>query len=313
MDVFHWSVIISTVFSGIIIAQGCTYFNHNSDKWHLRLLIAVLIALDLVITILNSLLLRHYSTSVSGTLYFDTQIILTAVVVFLVELFFASRVYLLNKRSWYAPAIITGCAIGALVCITLLVTDNVKHNLALDLSLIQWKLEMAMANCFLIVGDLIVTVTLCWKLSISGTGVQRTQTMLHQLLLYFISRGVLVTSNQFANVIAYETTPLSLHWMPFHFLSAKLYIVTTLAILNARVSLRSKLYEDATNLSKVMTTIRFDGSRAADQHPDQHPDVESQSIAMKNIEAERSRSSDTRLIPSWFPSHYRVKPTMEHG
>jgi hypothetical protein len=43
--------------------------------------------------------------------------------------------------------------------------------------------------------------------------------------------------------------------------------------LNARVSLRSKLYEDATDLSKVMTTIRFDR-----QVTDQQLDVERQSI-----------------------------------
>jgi hypothetical protein len=46
------------------------------------------------------------------------------------------------------------------------------------------------------------------------------------------------------------------------------WMLTMSCRLNARVSLRSKLYEDATDLSKVMTTIRFDLRQVADQQMD---------------------------------------------
>lgn len=205
----------------------------------------------------------------------DVQVLLAASVVFLVELFFASRVYLLNKDSWYAPVIVTGCAIGALVPITLLFVDNMKHNLAAELSLMRWKIEMAIFNCFSIIGDSVVTAALCWKLSIHGTGVKRTQTILHQLFLYFITRGLLVTLNQVANLIAYEIQTVSFHWMPFHFISSKLYIITTLAILNAWVSLCIQMDMNATNASQCMSTICFDSHQA-----NQQLDVETQSLAI---------------------------------
>lgn len=40
----------------------------------------------------------------------------------------------------------------------------------------------------------------------------RTQTLFHRLLLYFITRGTLVTLNQFATLITYEVRPGYLFW-----------------------------------------------------------------------------------------------------
>jgi hypothetical protein len=70
--------------------------------------------------------------------------------------------------------------------------------------------------------------------------------MLHQLLLYFVTRGVLVTLNEVVHVILFEIQPTALYWsvsyrscigrmftcrfssrMPFQFLACKLYVNTT--------------------------------------------------------------------------------------
>ncbi|KAF8239833.1 hypothetical protein L208DRAFT_1385446 [Tricholoma matsutake] len=123
MDWLHWGVIISTAFFGVTMMQSWTYFSNCNDKWHLRLFITVLVALDFATTCLNSIVLRHYSITNFGTpLYListvstqDVQVILTTVVVFLVQLFLASRVYLLD-HSWYAPAFIVGFDIEYMKC-----------------------------------------------------------------------------------------------------------------------------------------------------------------------------------------------------
>lgn len=260
--------------------QSWTYFSNCNDKWHLRLFITVLVALDFATTCLNSIVLRHYSITNFGTpLYListvstqDVQVILTTVVVFLVQLFLASRVYLLD-HSWYAPAFITACATGALVSMILLVADNVTHSAVFHLSAPSLKIEMALYITFAAVADCVATIVFCWRLSSNGTGVKRTQNVFHQLLLYFITRGILVTLNQFVQLIIYEVQPVSLHWIPFQLISCKLYVNTTLAILNSRASLRTQLDAGAMDVSQCMPPIFFE-----DHQPSQTSNVEARRL-----------------------------------
>lgn len=184
----------------------------------------------------------------------------------------AQVIIAVDTSSWYIPAIITSCAVGALVSITLGVMSNIRHALVIDLSSKQEKLEMGISIGFSATADLVTTVTLCWRLHRNGTGVKRIQTLLHHLHLYFITRGLFVTLTEVARVILYEMQAVSLHWLPLQFVSCKLYVNTMLAILNARTSLRIQMDADAMDASKCMPPICFEDCRA------NQPDVEAHSL-----------------------------------
>lgn len=68
VDALYWGVLISTILSGIIISQGWTYAHDNDDKWHLRLLVTVLILADFSITCLSCQVLRYYLMSNYGNI-----------------------------------------------------------------------------------------------------------------------------------------------------------------------------------------------------------------------------------------------------
>ncbi|KAK7437491.1 hypothetical protein VKT23_018563 [Stygiomarasmius scandens] len=66
MEAFFYGNIIATALFGITIVQGWNYANKNTDKWSLRLLVAVLVLLDFATTCLDSQALHHYLVSDFG-------------------------------------------------------------------------------------------------------------------------------------------------------------------------------------------------------------------------------------------------------
>ncbi|KAJ7154417.1 hypothetical protein C8R43DRAFT_1186563 [Mycena crocata] len=66
----------------------------------------------------------------------------------------------------------------------------------------------------------------------------RTNSLLERLLGFTVARGGLVTIAQSLVLILYVVQPTKLNWMPVHFMLAKLSIITMIAILNSRESLR---------------------------------------------------------------------------
>jgi hypothetical protein len=128
----------------------------------------------------------------------------------------------------------------------------------------SWRqLVQGISIFFSTMADLIATAALCWKVSNATTGAQRsyfillwlrlqiqhddrTQTVLHRLLLYFFTRAVLVTLNGVLHLILFAIRPMTLYWsvsyrscigrmftcrflsrMPFQLLACKLYVNTT--------------------------------------------------------------------------------------
>ncbi|KAF8221859.1 hypothetical protein L208DRAFT_1414397 [Tricholoma matsutake] len=121
VDALYWAVLISTIrLSGIIISQGWTYAHDNDDKWHLRLLVTVLILADFSITCLSCLVLRYYLMLNYGnvSVFFTLPRYLLVIagtgfgVAYVSELFFASRVYILDKRFLWA-AVVAGLSATA--------------------------------------------------------------------------------------------------------------------------------------------------------------------------------------------------------
>ncbi|KDR66914.1 hypothetical protein GALMADRAFT_147560 [Galerina marginata CBS 339.88] len=143
----------------ITFVQAWIYANNNKDGWKLRSLVALLVAFDIGTTVLNSMFIQQYLITDFGN-YLPLLLIsnaifgeyaLTNAVIFIVQLFFASRVYLLNKKQLWVPAIIifgaffgSGSGIYALV-------EEIKSPEMSDLGLKNIKISLILEK----VGDLI--------------------------------------------------------------------------------------------------------------------------------------------------------------
>ncbi|KAK7037687.1 hypothetical protein VNI00_010913 [Paramarasmius palmivorus] len=126
-----------------------------------------------------------------------------------VELFFASHVYLLKRTHWSVPFFIALCALAAY------------------------------GGSLSALSDIVVTGALLWSFQQSKTGFRKTDSMLQTLFKYTVTRGALVTVFQIVYVAVFLARTDKLEWPAFQLMLSKIYVITMLAMLNSRKSIRA--------------------------------------------------------------------------
>ncbi|KAF8199850.1 hypothetical protein K438DRAFT_1822640 [Mycena galopus ATCC 62051] len=117
-------IMLSTFLWGITVVQTFNYFASNSanDGWMLKSFMGLLFALDTVTSALTLDMAHIYLIEKFGSLvtlaslpYSSIlEVLFNDIIVFLVELFFARRVHLLNSRQKIMPALIVIFAVAGL-------------------------------------------------------------------------------------------------------------------------------------------------------------------------------------------------------
>ncbi|KAJ7646864.1 hypothetical protein FB45DRAFT_891659 [Roridomyces roridus] len=231
-------VMLAPVLSGITISQSWTYYNSNKDGWMLRSFVGLLFAMDMTETVLTSGMAHEYLITNFGNLEGLTRLPITTMVevainvvlVMLVELFFAYRVYLLTRQI-VLPMLIALFGVAGLVA-GICIVVNISRSLAVSgLASNSMKIEVSLANGFEAVSDLLATFALS-SAFMKGRGrvLKPTTNVLNRLLRFTIARGGLVTFAQFLTLALYVAWPTKLYWMPIHFVEGKLCVITMLVM-----------------------------------------------------------------------------------
>jgi hypothetical protein len=247
-DPIFFGIIVATALWGITILQMWTYVNNNRDHWVVRAMVFILFGLDTATTALMTEMGHFYLISNFGSIMNlanlpksgIAEVAINVIAVFAVELFFASRVYLLTGRKFLLPIIISVFALGAAIAGVFIVVDISRTPMVSHLASTSMKWEVALTNSLSAVSDIVATAAMSWELYNHKGGVKVTNSLLEKLLAYLVARGGLVTVAQIATLILYVVEPTSLNWMPVHFCLCKLYIITMVVILNSRDSLRNQ-------------------------------------------------------------------------
>ncbi|KAJ7646868.1 hypothetical protein FB45DRAFT_891675 [Roridomyces roridus] len=246
-DAMFVGVMLAPVLSGITISQSWTYYNSNKDGWMLRSFVGLLVLMDMTETVLTSVMAHEYLITNFGNLEGLTRLPITTIVevainivlVMLVELFFAYRVYLLTRQI-VLPILIALFGVAGLAAGICLVANISRSFEVSALASESMKIEVSLANAFEAISDLLATFALSIAFMKGRRhGLKSTTTMLNKLLGFTIARGGLVTVAQFLTLAFYVAWPTRLYWMPIHFVEGKLCVITMLVILNSRESLRS--------------------------------------------------------------------------
>ncbi|KAK0440634.1 hypothetical protein EV421DRAFT_1905357 [Armillaria borealis] len=267
VDGLYYGYALSTAMFGITIVQAWNYFNANADGWLMRSLVAFLVAMDAAVTGVNTQILHHYVVDNFGNtdqmqiiIYsFDAEVMMTAVVVLIVELFFVVRIYKLNSKNWLVPAVITVLAVGSFGSCTAFVVAQIQDDSTVGLSKKDRVGTISAFNGSAALADILITVALSWNLSQSRSGIPRTNNVIQKMLTYTINRGVLVTVTQTLTLIMYSVEQTNLHWMPTHLSINKVYVITMLAILNTRPALREQLNSAVTESLEFSTSTPSQG------------------------------------------------------
>ncbi|KAH7908455.1 hypothetical protein BJ138DRAFT_1157611 [Hygrophoropsis aurantiaca] len=251
-------ILLATCFTGIIIVQGWIYMNNNQDSWMLRCLVFFLILADFTINALDLKVMHRNLVQNFGDLEALDQARLdiifeyafSVIVVFLVQLFFLTRVYLIKKERWWLPISIGAFAVGGFVTGIMAVHLLDKHPRVAFITSTQSKILVGINGAFSVAADVLITLCLTWSLSTAEDGVKRSDKILQKLLRYTVSRGLLVTVAQLLFLILYFANPDALWWVPFHFILSKLYVITMFYRLNERASTRAweEQYQTSTSM-----------------------------------------------------------------
>ncbi|KIK67061.1 hypothetical protein GYMLUDRAFT_849204 [Collybiopsis luxurians FD-317 M1] len=252
------------------MVQMWTYIILNRDKWFFRAMVCLLFVMDMATTYFDISLLHFYLVSNFGDLnvfasfetFFILEILLTALIVFVVDLYFASRVYLFKQVHWSVLGFILSTDVIALLISLLSVVISFQPALFAKLGFTEKHNEIVVAteNAVSTVCEVVATAALAWSLGLSQTGVRRTDlsAVLRRLLTYTITRGLLLTVIQVLSLVVYVAQPTKLTWVAFHMCLSKLYFITMVAMLNTRTSLRKQLDRTITD-SEVGRIVRLSG------------------------------------------------------
>ncbi|KAJ6594363.1 hypothetical protein B0H19DRAFT_1095160 [Mycena capillaripes] len=247
-DAMFAGIMLSTFLWGITVVQTWNYFSTHSsnDGWMLKCFVAILFCLDTVTTVLTTDMAHIYLIENFGSLVILTtlpvagvlEVGFNVVIVFLVELFFARRVYLLSQRHLVMPAIIIIFGIAGLVAGIFIVVDISHNPTVAALAKPSMKIEVALCNTFEALSDLAATFAMSYQFYTSRGHIKSTNSLLDKLLGFAVARGGLVTVAQFLTLALYVAQPTKLNWMPVHFMLGKLCHITMVTILNSREALR---------------------------------------------------------------------------
>ncbi|KAJ3881886.1 hypothetical protein F5051DRAFT_500857 [Lentinula edodes] len=240
-DAFFYGVIISTGLFGISIVQLWTYINLSRDRWMFRVVVITVFFMDMATTYLDIGLLHNYLVTPSmfiskqildfaqlqishfGDLsifssysnLLDMEILFTALIVFVVDLYFASRVYLLKQVHWSVVAFIVSTNVIALLLsiLSVIISFHLAVFTRLGFTSKDNEIIVALENAMTTMCEVVATTALAWSLHSSRTGVPRTDNILHKLHNYTITRGVLLTVVQILSLVFYVAQPTKLTWL----------------------------------------------------------------------------------------------------
>ncbi|KAF8897977.1 hypothetical protein CPB85DRAFT_1328137 [Mucidula mucida] len=233
--------------------------------------------MDIGTTCINTQVLHYYfienfgNVQVLGTQPFllNMELLLTIIIVFIVEMYFAHKIYKFNPKNRIIPALIVLFTIASFVCGIVSIIDlTVSPDIVL-FGTERKKLEATLLSATSAIADIIITLTLSLRLAQSKTGIRRTDNVLHKLVSYIISRGILVAFAQTLIVILFPVDQSLKSWMPVHLCMNKLYVITMIAFLNARPNLRQSLNAPVTD-TMFQTSLRA----AHPMRPNVHTTIE---------------------------------------
>lgn len=259
--------------------QGWIYIHDNHDKWPIRTFVYILILLDVVETCCSTQLLRHYLITNFGdfnalktsTNLLQVDFLLTGAIMFLVHMFFARQLFLLTK-SWWFPGFIVLFSVSMLGFGVSALPFQTPADALSRFRNTQLEIQIIVFHALSVFTDTLVTIGLSVNFSPGKTRFRNTKMILHRLLMYSITRGILIILVQVGHIVMYVVDPSNvLFWRSLHLMLSKLYVITTMVILNSRSSRREKLDEmvilDPSLLSLALSLSTVPSTADVGAHP----------------------------------------------
>ncbi|OCH88900.1 hypothetical protein OBBRIDRAFT_888764 [Obba rivulosa] len=241
------AMVLSAVFYGITILQTYSYYDgYWNDTFATKSFVAILTILDTahMASIIESnwfYVIANYGDpdSVLGTFALGTpvEIIANVAIAFLVQSFFARRVWLTNDRLRIIPMMIVALSLTQFALGIYYGSSVRPHHDITVVSHLAW-VAVASSSCG-ISADFLITALLCYNLHRYRTGAKRANKLINRLMVYTVNTGLLTSIAAAFTIILSNVYPTAL-WSKIPFcIATKLYVNSALAVLNTRKGLRN--------------------------------------------------------------------------
>ncbi|PBL02224.1 hypothetical protein ARMGADRAFT_1005641 [Armillaria gallica] len=240
-----WGFVLSVLLFGVLLVQTWRYY---SDYGKDRCLLSCT-STAMHIAVAHSLLFLaadfkavNFLDAYSPFMTADNVII--CFVLFLIQLFFLSRIYFLRpNRHWILGALVL-CSIGTFVTCVLKTPSK---------QMISWTVLYGLA----MFSNAATVAYYWWIFAQSRSDFRQTMNVLKRLRLYTAARGLLVTVAQTVCFILHIVQTYQLRWVLMHW-SLSVICVSATGWLNARGALREKMNEEISILD-VVSQLEFSG------------------------------------------------------
>ncbi|KAI0789366.1 hypothetical protein C8Q75DRAFT_157264 [Abortiporus biennis] len=234
--------LISLFLSGAVTIQAILYFrSHSGDRRIFRILVAVVWVLDLLHSAMLCNADWYYFIANFGDLNTTLQIpwqiaitiALTALITFLIHLFFSYRIYLLSKNIYIIIPILLITTFRLSAALVSTVEMIRLGTYASYVSHFAWVYTVGLSASITV--DILVTATLCYYLHKRRTGFASMNDIITSLTISTVENGSLtVVTTLIALIFWLVNHHDSLIFLGLHFTISKSYANAFLATLNLR-------------------------------------------------------------------------------
>ncbi|KAI0692569.1 hypothetical protein BC835DRAFT_1277494 [Cytidiella melzeri] len=238
-------MVINLLLYGIMITQTYWYFDtFKRDKIWMKLFVALLLICDTLnsafdVSFVYIPLVADYGitpnwSSTPALVLLDPA--MTAIVAFLVQMFFAWRVRVLSN-NWPLVAFIATCSIcqfmgGLGTSIACGIVPEFVQFRRFQVVVIVWLTCSAVA-------DTAITLSLVWHLQKHKTGLIGTDDVVNKIIRLTVQTGMITAVCAIIDLVLFLITPSGLHLI-FNLPLSKLYTNTLMSSLNSRVSRKKR-------------------------------------------------------------------------
>ncbi|KAJ7132235.1 hypothetical protein C8R44DRAFT_773488, partial [Mycena epipterygia] len=242
--------LLSPPLYGIALAQALYYYrSFPKDPRYVKLVVGTLLLLDTAhmachMKSTNDWFLVQLM-SPTMPLLFCVSLFLTYSTIFIAQCAYAARVWILSGKNLIITVLLVVLAIGQLAgglgqAISIISSQNPDISHTSNVFTICGKIELtcSLACDFAITGAMVYFL----RTSSSGSGIQRTSEVVHKIILYSISVGLLTSLCTVLNLALWLGMPKNFDFSVIHLILSKLYLNSLLVMLNSRVKLRERFY-----------------------------------------------------------------------
>ncbi|KAH7927635.1 hypothetical protein BV22DRAFT_1031532 [Leucogyrophana mollusca] len=244
LGVLFVGFVAATVLYGLTFFQTYIYYSrYPKDTLWIKILVGVLCFLDTASSALVSQVLYYYLivmfTANMDTLYatttFCVQNLLSIILAFISQLFFATRVYTVSGRSKLIALTVSIFSFVSLV-FGLGMAGQMFHERRLSaLASPHMEAIAAINQSFASLADLLILGVMCHYLQPKRyPEMLRPEGWLETSVTLLVSRGLGFTVIQLAYFTVFIALPSKQIWVPFQMVACKFYVNTVLGLLNAR-------------------------------------------------------------------------------